>query len=70
MGERLNGIQEVDGSIPSGSTKQNNGLEGALRDAFSFATFDVGTIKHGGPPRLLPRLRQTPATSTIYALFL
>ena len=39
MGERLNGIQEVDGSIPSGSTKQTNDLgENAPRrcGAFSF----------------------------------
>ena len=71
MGERLNGIQEVGSSILPGSTNQINGLEGVLRDTFSiFATFDVGAFKRGGLMRLLPRLRQSPAIATIYALFL
>jgi len=48
--ESQNGIQEVDGSIPSGSTNQNNGLEGVLRDAFSvFATI----LQHLGSARLI-----------------
>ena len=36
LGERLNGIQEVGGSTPPGSTKQNNALAGKPAKAFLF----------------------------------
>ena len=37
LGERLNGIQEVVGSIPSGSTNKIKGLAGFLAKPFFFA---------------------------------
>ena len=40
LGERLNGIQEADGSIPFSSTNENKGLSrGILLDPFLFHRF-------------------------------
>ena len=49
LGERYNGIVEVDGSIPSGSTKVNRGLS---RKRLSPLVFGVDAASIEAPSRL------------------
>ena len=56
LGERLNGIQEADGSIPFSSTKDNKGLgRGRLLDPFFF------TITPPQPSEILKSVDEPPS---------
>jgi hypothetical protein len=49
LGERLNGIQEVDGSIPFSSTKQHKELRPKQSDAIMLVAEIVAELKDKNP---------------------